>query len=102
MKGEAKQARLRRVAPHRLARTEIGGTDPPAARKTTKKHLKAAKSQGKPPKGKRASTFENRATLAKRRISAKATAHAGKTKSKTPESTPGDELLIMSCASRRR
>lgn len=69
MKGEAKQAKRAAtpdvLPPHRLARTQTGATDPPVTRKTLRKAShKAAK---------------------KAHFPAKAKAHAGKTKSKTPE-----------------
>jgi D-alanyl-D-alanine carboxypeptidase len=99
MKGEAKQAKGAAtpdvLPPHRLARTEIGDTDPPVARKTTKKtsHKASKKAQGKAP-GRKASfakaSAHNHSKIAakfakKAHFPTKATAHAGKTKSKTPE-----------------
>jgi len=99
MKGEAKQAKGAAtpdvLPPHRLARTEIGDTDPPVARKTTKKasHKAAKKAQGEA-RGRKASfakaSIHKHSKFApkfakKVDFPAKATAHAGKTKSKTPE-----------------
>jgi D-alanyl-D-alanine carboxypeptidase len=103
MKGEAKQAKGAAtpdvLPPHRLARTEIGDTDPPVARKTTKKasHKAAKKAHGKAPKGK--ASFANASVHRHSKIAAKltkkahptahfpakATPHADKTKSKPPE-----------------
>jgi D-alanyl-D-alanine carboxypeptidase len=95
MKGAAKQAKGAAtpdvLPPHRLARAEIGDTDPPVARKTTKtaSHNAAKKVQRKA-HGRKAS-FANASVdkhskftpkFAKKvRFPAKATAHAGKTKS---------------------
>jgi D-alanyl-D-alanine carboxypeptidase len=110
MKGAAKQvndaATPDVLPPHRLARSEIGDTDPSVVRKAAKKasHKAAKKAQGKAPKWKasfvKASVHKRpkiAAKLAKKaHFPAKATAHAGKTKSKTPEKHA--RLLIMSCA----
>jgi D-alanyl-D-alanine carboxypeptidase len=111
MKGGTKQAKGAAtpdvLPPHRLARSEIGDTDPPVAGKAAKKasHKAAKKAQGKAPKRKAsfakasvhkypkiapkfakqahpAANFPAKATV---HFPAKATAHAGKTKSKTPE-----------------
>jgi D-alanyl-D-alanine carboxypeptidase len=101
MKGEAKQAKSAAtpVPPHRLARTEIGDTDPPVARKTTKKasHKASKSAQGKahgrkasfakasvPKHSKIAAKLANKAHPTAH-FPAKATAHVNKTKSKTPE-----------------
>jgi D-alanyl-D-alanine carboxypeptidase len=100
MKGAAKQAKTAAtpdvLPPHRLARTETGDTDPLVARKTTKiaSHKAVKKAHGKAP-GRKASFAEasahkhskNAPKFAKKAHfpAAKATAHAGKTKSKTPE-----------------
>ncbi len=99
MKGEARQAKGAAtpdvLPPHRLARTEAGDTDPPVARKTTKKasHKASKKAQGKARGGKasfaKASVPKHSKIAAKLAKTAhfpvKVTAHAGKTKSKTPE-----------------
>jgi D-alanyl-D-alanine carboxypeptidase len=103
MKGEAKQAKIAAtpdvLPPHRLARTETSDTDLPTARKTTKKgsHRAAKKAQGKAPGRKASFAKANVHKLAKfapkfakqahpaAHFPAKATTHAGKTKSKTPE-----------------
>ncbi len=99
MKGLAKQ--VKRAAtpdvlpPHRLARTETGGADPPVARKTAKKgYHKASKlAHGKVP-GRKASfakaSGHKHSKFApkfaeKAHVPAKATVHVVKTKSKTPE-----------------
>jgi D-alanyl-D-alanine carboxypeptidase len=97
MKGEAKQANSAAtpdvLPPRRLARTEVGDTDPPVARKATKKalHRTSIKAQGKAI-GRNASFAKagvrkyskSAAIFAKRtHVPAKATAHAGKIKSKT-------------------
>ena len=103
MNGGAKQAKSSAtpdvLPPRRLARTEIGDTDPPVARKTTKKasHKAARKAQGKAHE--RKANFANANVHKHSKIAPKlantahstahfppkATAHAGKTKSKTPE-----------------
>jgi D-alanyl-D-alanine carboxypeptidase len=98
MKGEAKQtkgAATNALPPHRLARSEIGDRDRPVARKAAKKasDKAAKKAQGKTAKRKpsfaKARVHKHSkiaAKLAKKAdFPAKATAHAGKTKSKTPE-----------------
>jgi D-alanyl-D-alanine carboxypeptidase len=99
MKGAAKQARDAAtpdvLPPHRLARSEIGDTDSPVARKAAKKisHKAAKKAQGKAPKWKasfaKASVHKHPEIAAKLANKAhfpvKVTAHAGKTKSKTAE-----------------
>jgi len=99
MKGEAKQAKSSAtpdvLPPRRLARTEIGDTDPPVARKTTKKasNKAARKAQGKARERKasfaKASVAKHSKIAAKQaekpHPTAKATPPAGKTKSKTPE-----------------
>jgi D-alanyl-D-alanine carboxypeptidase len=96
MKGEAKQANGEAMPdaprPHRVARTEVGDTDPPVARKTTKKasHKKA---QGKATRRKASfakASVHNRPKFAPKfakqaHFLAKATTHDGKTKSKKPE-----------------
>ncbi|MGH6813372.1 MAG: serine hydrolase [Methylocella sp.] len=103
MKGEAKQAKSAAtpdvLPPHRLARSETGDTHPPLARKTANKawHKASKKARGKA-RGRKASFAKasvhkhskSAAKLAKKahplaHFPAKATAHAGKTKSKTPE-----------------
>ncbi|MDQ6701932.1 MAG: serine hydrolase [Pseudomonadota bacterium] len=99
MKDEAKQAKSAAtpdvLPPHRLARSEIGDTDSPVASKTAKKasHKASKKAQGKAP-GRKASFAKANvhkhskfaAKFAKKaHFPAKATADAGKTKSKTPE-----------------
>jgi D-alanyl-D-alanine carboxypeptidase len=99
MKGGARQAKGAAtpdvLPPHRLARTEACDTDPPVARKTTKKasHKASKKAQGKARGGK--ASFAKASVPKHSRIAAKlaktaqfpvkVTAHAGKTKSKTPE-----------------
>ena len=99
MKGEARQAKGAAtpdvLPPHRLARSEIGDTDPPVAGKAAKKasHKAAKKAQGKAPKRKasfaKASVHKHPEIAAKLANKAhfpvKVTAHAGKTKSKTAE-----------------
>ncbi|MGB6174841.1 MAG: hypothetical protein WBF43_00525, partial [Methylocella sp.] len=107
MKGEAKHAKGALtpdvLPPHRLARGETGGTDLLVARKTTKKtshkasHKASKKAQGKAHGRKasfaKASVHKHSKTAAKfakkahrtAHLPAKATAHAGKPKSKTPE-----------------
>jgi hypothetical protein len=99
MKGAAKQANGGAtpdvLPPHRLARSEIGDTDPPVVREAAKKasHKAAKKAQGKAPKWKdsfaKASVRKRPAIAAKltkkAHFPAKVTAHAGKTKSKAPE-----------------
>jgi len=103
MKGAAKQAKVAArpdvLPPHRLARTETGDTVLPTTRKTTKKgsHKAAKKAQGKAPEGKASfakASVHKHAKFAPKfakqahptaHFPAKATAHAGKTKSKTPE-----------------
>jgi D-alanyl-D-alanine carboxypeptidase len=100
MKGAAKQAKSAAtpdvLPPHRLARTETGDTDPLVARKTTKKVFDKAskKAQGKA-RGRKGSFAKadvhkhskNAPKFAKKAHfpAAKATAHVGKTKNKTPE-----------------
>ena len=103
MKGAAKQAKAAAtpdvLPPRRLARTEAGDADLPTARKTTKQtpHKASKKAQGKA-RGRKASfakaSIHKRAKLAPKfakkarptaHFPAEATAHAGKTKSKTPE-----------------
>jgi D-alanyl-D-alanine carboxypeptidase len=103
MKGLAKQAKRAAapdvLPPRRLARTEIGDTDPPVARKTTKKasHKTAKKAQGKargrkanfakasvPKNSKIAAKLANKAHPTAH-FPAKTTAHTDKQKSKTPE-----------------
>jgi D-alanyl-D-alanine carboxypeptidase len=103
MKGEAKHGKVAAtpdvLPPHRLARTETGNADLPTARKTTKKgsHKAAKEAHGKVP-GRKASfakaSVHKQAKFAPKfakqahpaaHFPAKATAHAGKTKSKTPE-----------------
>jgi D-alanyl-D-alanine carboxypeptidase len=84
------------LPPHRLARSETSDTDPPVARKTTKKA--SQKASKKAQRGRKASFAKASvhkhskfaAKLANRvhptaHFLAKATAHAGKTMSKTPE-----------------
>src|SRR3984893_13576535 len=97
MKGEAKQAKGAAtpdvLPPHRLARSEIGDTDPPVARKSAKKasHKAAKKAQGKASKRKASFAKESihkhskivPKLAQKAHFPAKVTAHAGK-KSKTP------------------
>ncbi|MGH7000220.1 MAG: serine hydrolase, partial [Stellaceae bacterium] len=106
MKGAAKQAKSAAtpdvLPPRRLARSETGGAAPPVARKTTKKasHKTLKKALGKS-RGRKASFAKasvhkhskSAAKLAKKtqptahstaHFPAKATAHAGKTKSKMP------------------
>jgi D-alanyl-D-alanine carboxypeptidase len=97
MKGEAKQANSAAtpdvLPPRRLARTEVGDTDPPVARKATKKtlHRTSIKAQGKAigrnasfAKASARKHSKSAAIFAKRtHVPAKATAHAGKIKSKT-------------------
>jgi D-alanyl-D-alanine carboxypeptidase len=115
MKGGAKQEKSAAtpdvLPPHRLARTEIGDTDPPVARKTTKKasHKASKITHGKAPGRKasfaKASVHKHAKFAAKfakkahptgdptahptgdptAHFTAKASAHASKTKSKTPE-----------------
>ncbi|MGB6326131.1 MAG: serine hydrolase [Methylocella sp.] len=107
MKGEAKQAKSAAtpdvLPPRRLARSETGGTDLPVARKTTKKishkasHKASKKAHGKAPGRKasfaKASVHKHSKIAAKfakkahpaAHFRAKATAHDGKPKSKTPE-----------------
>jgi len=99
MKGLAKQ--VKRAAtpdvlpPHRLARTETGGADPPVFRKTTKKasHKASKIAHGKVP-GRKSSfakaSVHNHSKFAPKfakraHVPAKTTVHAGTTKSKTPE-----------------
>jgi D-alanyl-D-alanine carboxypeptidase len=98
MKSEAKRAKDATTVilpPHRLARTEVGDPDPTVARKTTKKalHKTSKKAQGKAT-GRKASFAKASAHkhskfapkfAKKAHVPAKATMHAGKTKSKTPE-----------------
>jgi D-alanyl-D-alanine carboxypeptidase len=97
MKGEATKggATPDVLPPHRLARSETGDQDAPVARKTTKKTSQKAakKAQGKA-RGRKASfakaSVHKHSKLApkfatKAHFPAKAAAHAGKTKSKTPE-----------------
>jgi D-alanyl-D-alanine carboxypeptidase len=99
MKGEAEQARRAAtpnvLPPHRLARKEVGDTDPSVARKTTKKalHKASIKAQGKAT-GRKASFAKARVHrhskfaprfAKKAHFPAKATTYAAKTKSKTPE-----------------
>ncbi|MDQ6870131.1 MAG: serine hydrolase [Pseudomonadota bacterium] len=91
MKGEAKHAKSAAtpdvLPPHRLARTETGDTDPPVARKTTKKAQ--GKARGRKASFAKASIHKHSKIAAKFAKKAhfppKAVAHAGKTKSKTPE-----------------
>jgi D-alanyl-D-alanine carboxypeptidase len=99
MKGGARQAKGAAtpdvLPPHRLARTEACDTDPPVARKTTKKasHKASKKAQGKARGGK--ASFAKTSVPKHSKIAAKlaktaqfpvkVTAHVGKTKSKTPE-----------------
>ena len=99
MKGEARHANGAAMPdvlpPHRLARSETGDTDPPVARKTTKKASNKAvrKAQGKARERKasfaKASVAKHSKIAAKQaekpHPTAKATPPAGKTKSKTPE-----------------
>jgi D-alanyl-D-alanine carboxypeptidase len=100
MKGEAKHAKSAAtpdvLPPHRLARSEIGDTDPPVARKTTKKasHKASKKAQrGRKASFAKASVHKHSKIAAKlankahptAHFPAKTTAQAGKTKSKTPE-----------------
>ncbi len=103
MKGEARHAKRDAtpdvLPPRRLARSEIGGTDSPVARKTTRKasHKASKKARGKAPGGKasfaKASVPKHSKIAAKlatkahptAHFPAKTTAHADKTKSKTPE-----------------
>ncbi len=83
------------LPPHRLARSETGDADPPVARKGAKKgsHKASKKAHGNAP-GKKASVAKasgHKLSKAapkftkKLHVPAQATAHAGKTKSKTPE-----------------
>ncbi len=99
MKGGAKQAtgaaRPDVLPRHRLARTEVGDTDPPSARRTTRKasHKVSKKAQGKAAGRKasfaKASVHEHLRSapkIAKKaHLPAKATMHPARTKSKTPE-----------------
>ena len=99
MKGAAKRAKGAAtpdvLPPHRLARTEIGDTDPPVSRKTTKKASRnaAKKAQGKA-HGRKAS-FAIASVDKHSKFASKFTkkvhfpAHAGKAKSKTPEKHAG-------------
>jgi D-alanyl-D-alanine carboxypeptidase len=99
MKGLAKQVKHAAtpdvLPPHRLARTETGGADPPVARKTAKKgsHEATKIAHGKV-LGRKASfakaSVQKHSKFApkfakKAYVPAKATVHAGKAKSKTPE-----------------
>lgn len=102
MKGLAKQAKRAAtpdvLPPHRLARTGTGGADPPVFRKTTKNASHKASNASKIAHGKipgRKASFAKASVpnhskfapkFAKRaHVPAKATVHAGTTKSKTPE-----------------
>ena len=99
MKGEAKHAKGAAtpdvLPPHRLARSETGASDPPVARKTTKKashkiaKIAQGKSGGRKASVAKASIHEHSKFAPKSakqaHFQAKATAHAGKAKSKTPE-----------------
>ena len=107
MKGEAKQAKSTAapdvLPPRRLARSETGDPDPPAARKTPKKASKASHMAGKKAQGQaHGKAHGSKASFAKASLhkhskraaklakkaefpATKAVAHAVKTKSKTPE-----------------